>query len=809
MRLVRLAVLALSLAAVASAWGADTPTGASSDELTVKAAHLGTTGPALLDFFHKRATMEPDPENIKAQVGRLADPSPDARERALADLVSLGAAAIPALRQAANNLDDLDAADRARQCLPLLEGPESANLARAAIRLLGERRPADAAAVLLTYLPLADDESVVQEVERILTVLTAGDTKFEPALRQALTDSSPIRRAVAASALAQLGGATQLAAVRPLLHDPKATVRLRTALALANQHDAAAVPVLIELLAELPPIQRKQAEEYLVALAGEWAVALPAGNDDVLRQLRRDVWAAWWKATDPAPLLAELRRRTLSDEDRDRALSLIGQLSNEDVAVREKATAGLIALGPAVAPLLHQAVTHENPRIGLFVGKCLQLVERDGPNTLPAAAVRLIALRKPEGSAAALLAYLPFAESPRIAEEVQSALAAVADGPAGVDPIFVQALKDRVAIRRAAAVEVLCKSALAEHRDAIRRLLNDADATVRLRTALALVARKDREAVPTLIALLADLPADQLWQAEDVLVRLAGERAPDAVAGSDPAARRKYRDAWAAWWRAQGSQVDLARLDSVSGELGYTLVLEQFDQNRRSNRILELDANGRVRWQIDGLQLVLDAQALPGDRLLLVEQGVARVSEREVHGRTRWQKQLLNAFACERLANGNTFVACRNQLVELDGNGREVLRRGRPQADIASARRLRDGQIVFVTYQGNYIRLDAQGKEVKNLWLPFLQNFVYVVTFLPNDHLLVPMYQNNKVVEYDLAGKEIWQATVSTPSSATRLSNGHTLVVSMGTQRVLELDRAGHTVLEYKQSSRPWKVRRR
>src|SRR5262249_58168471 len=114
----------------------------------------------------------------------------------------------------------------------------------------------------------------------------------------------------AAEVLGAPGGAAGRDAVRPLLKDPKATVRLRAAQALAEARDAEAVGVLIDLLAELPPDQAKQVEEFLKDLAGEWAVHAPAGGDEVARRMRRDAWAAWWRAAEgPAPL-EEVRNPT-------------------------------------------------------------------------------------------------------------------------------------------------------------------------------------------------------------------------------------------------------------------------------------------------------------------------------------------------------------------------------------------------------------------------------------------------------------------------------------------------------------------
>jgi HEAT repeat protein len=80
---------------------------------------------------------------------------------------------------------------------------------------------------------------------------------------------------------------------RDLLRDPSSAVRLRAALALAESNDAEAVPVLIDLLAELPSEQRRPVEEFLTQLAEEWAPAVEfKGEDEIARKIRRDAWAA-------------------------------------------------------------------------------------------------------------------------------------------------------------------------------------------------------------------------------------------------------------------------------------------------------------------------------------------------------------------------------------------------------------------------------------------------------------------------------------------------------------------------------------
>jgi HEAT repeat protein len=786
-----------------------TTAAANSDEQTLKAAHLAATGPGLLDFFRKRAHTEIDPGRIKELIRQLTDKASEKSDPAFAELVSLGAAAVPELRQAANNIDDLDAAGRAKQCLQFLEGPSALSLTKTAARVLSQQRPPGAAEVLLVFLPFADDDSVVQDISAALGAVGFRDGKPDAALLKALEDPTPIRRSIAAEVLCKAGGPAEHARVVPLLKDPKPTVRLRTALGLARNHDAQAIPVLIELLAELPAAERKLAESYLVQLAGEWAITVPPGDDPVLRTVRRDLWATWWKAVDGASLLDEFRKRTLSDADREEILGLIQKLGDKDLEIREKAAASLVARGAAAAPLLHQAAATGVPSIRPQAVKCLQLIGKEVSGQVPTVALRLVSLRKPPGTAEVLLGYSPFAENDRVARELRAALAAVAIKDGKPDPAVVKALTDAVGVRRSAAAEALCRAGLKEVPEEVRKLLQDRDPTVRMRTALALVEAKEKQAIPTLIGLLGDLPPDQCWQIEEVLIQLAGDKAPPGPPGPEPAARKKHQDAWTVWWQQHGATLDLNKIDPSQRTMGLTLILTQTEGGRRSSRsaVLEVDLSGKVRWQIEGLNLATDAQYAGNDRVLIIERG-GRVTERDTKGNVLWEKQAPNALTCERLRNGNTLIICQQQIMEVDREGKEVFNYNRPASDIATGRRLKDGQTAFVTYQGMYVRLDSAGKETKSVNVPFVQNVAATVDFLPNDHLLVPLFSNSKVVEYDLEGKEIWSANVPTPNSATRLANGHTLVVSMG-QHVIELNQAGQTVWEYKENVRPMKARRR
>jgi HEAT repeat protein len=782
------------------------------DEETLKAAHIAAAGPALLDFLHKRSGAVG--EGAADLVKQLADPAPAVHDAAAGQLVALGEPAVPALREAANNLDDPEFAGRARECLLNIEDPQGADLSITVVRATAALRPAGALDALLEYLPFAENEKVVAEVEAALTALAPRNGKPAPALLRALSDPAPSRRAAAAVALCRVGGENQCDAVRVLLKDPKPTVRLRAALALADAHSAEAIPVIIDMLADLPLEQRKQAEGFLTNLAGEWAVSGPAGNDITSRRLRRDAWAAWWHGMDNAALLEEFTSRTMTDNERDKALALIGKLDDASAEVREKAFAELVGMGQRVTSLLRQTAVNPNPRVESLAAQCLQLIEKGSPNPLPAAAGRMLALRAPDGAVAALLAYLPYADNEASTTQLREALSAIAVHEADAVPVLVKALDDKIGVRRGAAAVALCRRGAGANLPAVKKLFKDSDMEVRLSAAQAvLTAARDKDAVPVLIDLLARLPVDRVWEAEELLTLLAGDKGPSVAVNGDAAAREKARDAWAAWWTNNRDTVDLAKLDPAEQhELGYLLIVENQTPGKAFGRVLELDGAGKVRWQVENVPGAQDAQVVGGNRVLIIDNNGQRVSERETStGKILWEKPVNSAFRVQRLANGNTFVAGRNVLVEFDRAGKEVFNQQRPNEYLLDAKKLRDGQIATLNNQGAYVRADAAGKEVKAYQASFDVNFgLGGGEVLANDHVLVSSPNTGKIHEYDAAGKMVMEAAVPVASNFFRLSNGHTLVTSQNQQHIVELDKTGKIVNEMKELTyHPWRVSRR
>jgi hypothetical protein len=539
------------------------------------------------------------------------------------------------------------------------------------------------------------------------------------------------------------------------------------------------------------------------------ALALPAlaAPPDSVREDEQALAAAHLGHDGPA-LLDFFRKHTPVEADRDKVRALIAALGDDSYAVRERASEDLVALGAAATPLLREAVKDPDVEVARRAEKCLLLIDPYPVAAVAAAAARLLALRRPDGAAEVLLRYLPYAEDDTADDAVRAALAALARPDGRPEPHLLAALEDRVPVRRAAAVGALVRSAPAAERPPLTKYLRDPDLAVRLEAALAFVDVHDKEAVPVLIGLLAELPAERGWRVEDVLCRLAGDDTPSVSLGSDDATRRRCRDAWLGWWQKHGDRVDLARLEQDRRLLGYTLIVEL---NRGlAGRVLEVDAKGNVRWQIENLQYPIDAQVVGNDRVLIAEYRARRVTERDFQGEVKWERNVTGILqGVQRLPNGNTFIVTRGQLLEVDREGHEVAAQNRPSQDVIAARKLRNGDVVLLTLAGLCVRLSAEGKELGHF--PAGATYVIGTNFdvLPNGRVLVPQYNAERVVELDRDGRKVWEIEAAHPNSVVRLPNGNTLIGSMVSQRAVEVDRGGKEVWEYKAEGRLMRVRRR
>jgi HEAT repeat protein len=777
------------------------------DEEMLRAAGVATDGPSLLAFLRRRSAGETDPEKLAALVARLSGDAASAR-KACGEILAIGPTVVPALRQATRDPDQAEAAALARRCLELLQR-NSGVLSAAVIRRLAAEHPPESIATLLEFLPHADDDSVADEIHAALVAVVHETGKADATLLAALSDPAPLRRALAVEVLCQGGAAVDPATIRKLLQDPMPSVRLRAALALAQANDPKAVSTLVTLLDELPLSQAREGEEFLTELAGTQAPKATLEGDAETRRRCRDAWAAWWLESEKPELVDAFRKRTPTEENRLRGIKLIGQLGDDDFRVREKAVLELKKLGGVVVPLLRQAVARSTDvEVKQRAEGCLAEIEASKDTPLSTAYPRLVALRKPAGAVEAMLGYLPFADDDGLAEEVQKALNTVAGTADKVAPAVLRALEDAAPARRGAAATAICYLRAAEHYPAVRKLLKDPEPAVRVQTALALAGARERDVVPTLIDMVATLPAAQEALAEEYLLRLAQDRPPEGLVSGEGEAQKKRREAWSAWWSANGARVALVdRYPAPTGErhLGGTILVQP-----QNNQLTEVGPDNKVRWEMTGLLGPQDAQPLSGGRVLIAEFNGQRVTERNAKGDTLWQKVTTGTFpiGVQRLRNGNTFITCRNQILEVDRGGRELYTISRPANDVVAARRLRDGQIVCVTNQRQLLRLDTTGKELKNALIPMvMQNGVDVSA---DGHVVVCVTWMNKVTEYDADGKAVTERTVAQPMSACKLPGGHFLIgFQAWPARAVEIDRDGKVVMELPAKFQAYRVVRR
>ncbi len=537
----------------------------------------------------------------------------------------------------------------------------------------------------------------------------------------------------------------------------------------------------------------------LLAFAAPTRAAEPdeaAADEQVLRAAK--------VGTDGPALLEFFRQRVGSEATRARARDLVKQLGDDSFDLREKASAGLVALGRPALPALAEAQKDSDAEVSRRATDCARQIENDGGPALTSVALRRLAALKPAGAAEVLLDYLPLADSEGLTDDLRAALAAVAMPDGKADAVLVRALADESAPRRAAAAEALCRAGAKPQRDALLKLLADKDPGVRLRVALGLLAMKERQAVPVLIDVLRDLDREHGWEADEALRRLAGPAAPDDAGEGGAAARAKYRDAWLAWWKKDGEKVDLAKYDPAQAMLGL-LVAIIADGNGCT--AYEYDRDGKVRWQIEKLNNAIDIQVLPGQRVLLAEYGDSRVTEREFDGKIVWEKKFPDPpYATQRLSNGRTFVATQQRLFEIDRDGKVLFEL---KVQSRAARKFPDGRIALLGDDHQYRRYDASGKEISAVRIDYTRgNTVGGALFLPNGHIVVD--ENDKIREYDAAGKKVWEIAVHQADTIQRLPSGNTLVATMAENRIVEFDRNGKVVWEKKfDGKRPWLARRR
>lgn len=173
-------------------------------EVSLKADGIDVGADKLLEYLRRQGTDTTRADHIRTLVRQLGDDDFQVREKATRELVELGAAALPYLREAAEDKDP-EVARRANHCLKKIGREATSGRLGAAVRLAAARGEPGTAEVLLNLLPGADRELAL-EIKAALYHLAQKDTA-KAVLVRALEDKAPAKRAAAAAVLGKDGGA--------------------------------------------------------------------------------------------------------------------------------------------------------------------------------------------------------------------------------------------------------------------------------------------------------------------------------------------------------------------------------------------------------------------------------------------------------------------------------------------------------------------------------------------------------------------------------------------------------------------------
>jgi hypothetical protein len=514
-------------------------------------------------------------------------------------------------------------------------------------------------------------------------------------------------------------------------------------------------------------------------------------------------------------LIAYFRERTLKQPDPKEITSLVKQLGDEEFPVREKAYQKLASMGAAALAGLKEGENDPILEIRKRVSELKTRIDTKAEPALQIAAARVLAKLKTDGTADVLLAFLPFVNDTQVVDELCRTLGAVAVKDGKPDPLIVKSLGDNIAVKRAAAGEALVRARVKEEFGNVKQLLKDKDINVRFRVCMAMLTAQDRDILPIMVDLLGELDPAKLWPIEEALVRLAGDKAPNVSLGSDAASRKACRDGWAKWLADNEKNIDMTRLTADNLFLGYTLLVQYNNRigvgiKPNMGEVYELDTKKNVRWKIEINTYPVDAQVIGGNRVLVAEYNGNRVTERDIKGDIKWDYNCGgNPFQVQRLPNGNTFIAMQGRLIEVDRNRKEVWSYQRNQQDIIRARKLPGGEYVFITQQGIYHRMDAKNNVIKSFNMMPVQNLFGSIDVLANGNIIVPHYQNHRVIEYNKDGAQVSAINVNWPNSAVRLPSGNTLVASQQQRQIFEFDRNGNQVATHQCDGMVFVARRR
>jgi hypothetical protein len=764
-----------------------------SEELSTERELLKTAGfnPAntqsLIPLFKGRSSSIPAKASIEKLIAQLINGNPEEKLAAKKDLICMGDYVISTLKKALGEILDPASEKNLKECIELLEGKGSETLISSALKVIASEGKAESSEVLFAYLPFAAEEILRNECESTLRGLfTTSGTVFE----QTLTDTNPYKRAVAAEILVRKGNPKQISMAKSLLNDTSSLVRTRLVLAFLEQKDRVAMPTALKLLASDSKDTSSLIETALATLAGELAIQGPKNDDSISRSINQAAWAGWWKSINEQDLLTLLRESTapiamITEADKvfkDNNIELIKKYINSKSFKSNPALQAFLLNRAAFDMNIAKLIEPDSNAIKLLLQS----------NQVTPALIRLITLVRPANAIEIILAYIPSCNDDNIQDLLGECLGLYLNDQNTPPPALIAASTSSIEEIRTFAGRVLAQSPNEIAQKTCTTLLSDSSVRVRFEVARESIKNQNKSAIPTLIELMTKVPAEKAEAIDQTLRAIAKEKSPESKNDSKADAA-----AWNTWWQKEGTQLVLTPGLKNHEALKNFLVVESFNQEKKSGRVFLVTPSGKTLWEIANLSNPTDALLLPNNKILITEQGANRITERDTKGNISWEKSVTNPFHSQRLLNGNIFIASRNKIVEVGRNGNEIFSFSYPNETILAACKTRTNEYALLSYNGVFLKLDSKGNEVSKSRIPFPTNFgINGGAITQNDRVLVSIPTLNKIMEFNFSGQSTWESTITMPGIPTKLPNGNVVAPSLNGSKIVEIQMDGKIIYE-------------
>jgi hypothetical protein len=764
-----------------------------SEELSTERELLKTAGfnPAntqsLIPLFKGRSSSIPAKASIEKLIAQLINGNPEEKLAAKKDLICMGDYVISTLKKALGEILDPASEKNLKECIELVEGKGSENLISAALKVIASEGKAESSEVLFAYLPFAAEEILRNECESTLRGLfTTSGTVFE----KTLTDPNPYKRAVAAEILVRKGNPKQISMAKSLLNDTSSLVRTRLVLAFLEQKDRVAMPTALKLLASDSKDTSSLIETALATLAGELAIQGPKNDDSISRSINQAAWAGWWKSINEQDLLTLLRESTapiamITEADKvfkDNNIELIKKYINSKSFKSNPALQAFLLNRAAFDMNIAKLIEPDSNAIKLLLQS----------NQVTPALIRLITLVRPANAIEIILAYIPSCNDDNIQDLLGECLGLYLNDQNTPPPALIAASTSSIEEIRTFAGRVLAQSPNEIAQKTCTTLLSDSSVRVRFEVARESIKNQNKSAIPVLIEMMTKVPAEKAEAIDQTLRAIAKDKSPESKNDSKVDAA-----AWNTWWQKEGTQLVLTPGFKNQEALKNFLVVESFNQEKKSGRVFLVTPSGKTLWEITNLSNPTDALLLPNNKILITEQGANRITERDTKGNISWEKSVTNPFHSQRLSNGNIFIASRNKIVEVGRNGNEIFSFSYPNETILAACKTRTNEYALLSYNGVFLKLDSKGNEVSKSRIPFPTNFgINGGAITQNDRVLVSIPTLNKIMEFNFSGQSTWESTITMPGIPTKLPNGNVVAPSLNGSKIVEIQMDGKIIYE-------------